>query len=80
MRRTKGIALIVILFVTSLLSMMMVAFVRTQHANFSLSRRSDASLRATQACLSGLDYARNRLQHTRNWGTSGLGSKTQVLD
>ena len=77
--RTRGMALIIILICTSLLSMMMIAFVRVSQANYSLARRSDSSLRATQYCLSGLDYARNRLQHTRDWGHSPLGTRRLIV-
>lgn len=76
----RGMALVIVMICSVLMAMMMTAFVRTQHANFSLSRRSDAGLRATQACLSGLDYARTRMQHTRDWGTSALGGQTTVVN
>lgn len=72
-------ALIIVLMVCALLSMMLIAFVRVSHSNASLSRRSDASLRATQQCLTGLDYVRNRMQHRRDWGLAPLGSRQRVV-
>ncbi|MFN8607541.1 MAG: hypothetical protein U0931_08415 [Vulcanimicrobiota bacterium] len=80
MRRSRAMALIVVLIVAALLSMMLIAFIRVSHSNASLARRSDASLRATQQCLTGLDYVRNRLQHRRDWGLAALGSRQRVVD
>ena len=79
MHRSKAMALIIVLIVAALLSMLMIAFMRVSHSNFGLARRSDASLRATQQCLTGLDYARNRMQHRRDWGLSALGARQQVV-
>ena len=67
--RRRAIALMLVLITTSLVVVLMVAFLSINRANFSLVRASAEQERAYQACQSGYAYALMQLEHNRNWGT-----------
>jgi len=69
----RGIALFLTLVVTSLLLMMTTAFLCNTQDQLRLQRNSERGLKATQAALSGLDYARMRLEADPRWGIPKAG-------
>jgi hypothetical protein len=77
--RRRGLALMIVLMVTTLMAMLTGSFLMISRSNSSLSKRSDKTLRATQCCFSALDYVRSRLQHQRSWATAALGARQTTV-
>lgn len=68
MRKPKGIALFLVLTITGVIATMLGAFMTVNHSNFSLLASSMEQAEATQACLSGYNYALYRLEHDKLFG------------
>lgn len=66
--RRKGIALFLVLTILGVLTTMLGAFMTINHSNFSLLASSMEQAEATQACLSGYNYALYRIEHDKSWG------------
>lgn len=70
----------IVLICTALLAMLTGSFLLISRSNSSLAARGDDTMRATQNCLSGLDYVRTRVQTDRTWGESPLGTRTRRVN
>ena len=78
--RNRGIALIGVLLLIVTLSMLAGAMVSVHRGNWSLARGQDQRIAAHQACLSAIEYARDRLQAEPSWGTTPFGGHTMRLN
>ncbi|MCE7873868.1 hypothetical protein DYH09_26335 [bacterium CPR1] len=67
-KKREGIGLAVVMVVVTLLSILTGAFLVLNQSNFVLLRRSAEKMRSEQAALSGLQYARMRLEANSAWG------------
>ncbi|MBS2036269.1 hypothetical protein JST97_14860 [bacterium] len=77
-KRYRAIALIMTLMVTSVLLIMVSAFFSLNRDQIQLRRAGDATLRAQAAALSGLEYARMRLEVDGTWGLPGSGCARNI--
>lgn len=64
----RGIGLAIAMVLMALLSMLATAFLTLNQSNFAMLRRSGETSRAQMAALSGLEYARMRLEANTAWG------------
>ena len=69
----RGVALVGVLLLVVTLSMLAGALVTVQRGNWALARGQDQRIAAHQACLSAIEYARDRLQAEPGWGTAPFG-------
>lgn len=72
----RGVALIGVLLLIVTLSLLAGAMVAVHQGHWALSRGQDQRIAAHQACLSAVEYARDRLQADPTWGTASFGSRT----
>jgi hypothetical protein len=72
-RRRRAIALMMTLLVTSVLLMLVSAFFTLNRDQIQLRRAGEKAVRAQAAALSGLEYARMRLEVDSFWGIPGSG-------
>lgn len=68
MPKKRGVALFLVLTILGVLTTMLGAFMTVNHSNFSLLASSMEQAEATQACLSGYNYALYRIEHDKSWG------------
>ena len=80
MRNKKsGLALVIVLFSTVILTMMVGAFFVVNQDNLSLGRAAEGRLKAQLAAESGLSYARFKLEQNQTWGQGGFTGYPEVL-
>jgi hypothetical protein len=79
MMRRRGIALILTLLVTSLLVVLVGAFVAANHSNFATMGASFRQREALQAAHSGVQFCFGRLEHNQQWGKSDFTGQTLDL-
>lgn len=72
-KRRKAIALMMTLIVAALLLMLTSAFFSVNTEQIRLQRNSEVTQRASAAALSGLEYARMRLEADSLWGIPDQG-------
>lgn len=72
-RKRRAIALIMTLLVTSVLLILVSAFFNLNRDQIQIRRAGENSVRAQAAALSGVEYARMRLEVDSNWGLPGSG-------
>jgi hypothetical protein len=77
-RGRRAIALIMTLMVTSVLLMMVSAFFNLNRDQIQMRRVGEQAVRAQAAALSGLEYARMRLELDTNWGIPGAGCARNI--
>ena len=77
-KRRRAIALIMTLMVTSVLLMMVSAFFNLNRDQIQIRRVGEQAVRAQAAALSGLEYARMRLEVDTNWGIPGAGCARNI--
>lgn len=68
-RRRLGIALFLTLLTCTVLLLLVGAFFQVNRNQLQLRRNDSRAQKAQQAALSGLEYARMRLEVNRRWGT-----------
>ncbi len=80
MRKNKrGLALVIVLFSTVILTMMVGAFFIVNQDNFSLGRAAEGRLEAQLAAESGLSYARFKLEQNQTWGRGTFTGYPEVV-
>lgn len=72
-------ALLGVLLLMVTLSMLAAALVSVHRGHWALARGQDQRIAAHQACLSAIEYARDRLQSEPSWGTTPFGASSLRL-
>lgn len=78
-KKNRGLALVIVLFTTVLLTMMVGAFFMVNQDNLSLGRASERRLEAQLTAESGLSYARFKLEQNQTWGQGAFVGYPEVL-
>jgi hypothetical protein len=78
-RKKRGLALVIVLFSTVILTMMVGAFFVVNQDNFSLGRAAEGRLEAQLAAESGLSYARFKLEQNQTWGRGTFSGYPDVV-
>ncbi len=77
-RRRRAIALMMTLLVTSVLLILVSAFFNLNRDQIQMRRAGEKAVRAQAAALSGLEYARMRLEVDSNWGLPNSGCARNI--
>ena len=78
-KKKRGLALVIVLFSTVILTMMVGAFFVVNQDNFSLGRAAEGRLEAQLAAESGLSYARFKLEQNQTWGRGPFTGYPEVV-